>query len=630
MINKLTKDTNISISLGSPYVPADPGQPYIPPHTVVIVTSDWVLVDAEATQYVKVPASEYQQGSGDGGEIPIYSDANSDVGYGGMPSYYLVPLYPPYGGHYEYQTVYRYEWSFGQPYIPPTPAQPAVGSQVLQDMNIGWNAGAVSIAQLEGNGGFKFKASNTAAGIVAGICDTQNQPAYPTIAFGFEFANGIAYVVERGQRRLCVGPYALADVWGVFRSNGLGVYTYNGATVYVGTELFTDPAVLGVCMYAGGDYVFDPQPASIATSVAALQPLTGIGGRAYAQSEALLQPLISEGRVGVRSEVSLQPLEGLGADRAYAAAAAAMYPLKGSATGGFPKPAYSFSAASLSFMTAGGHGLTGEVGQSLTFLPLPVAIASDHEYGFSATSMAPLRTRASAFEGNAKASLGSVVAAHTWMTSPTVLSVTFSAGASIATLISSDLCFDADLYSAVEASVDMALSAVLGATMNSAVLAGFGVPIFDSESVTYVVDDRTQTTRYEGYGFNSFAKFDGHYFGLRTDGIYLLEGDTDSGEPIRASINFGSQSMGNDRLKGVSNCYLGVSSTDKLFLKVTTDTQEYVYVARSFSEQLKQQRVDIGRGLRANYFTFELYNQDGCDLELASVEFVVATTNRRI
>ena len=42
------------------------------------------------------------------------------------------------------------------------------------------------------------------------------------------------------------------------------------------------------------------------------------------------------------------------------------------------------------------------------------------------------------------------------------------------------------------------------------------------------------------------------------------------------------------------------------------------------------QRVDTGLGLKANYFTFELFNNNGCDFNLDSVEFKSVTLKRRI
>jgi len=112
--------------------------------------------------------------------------------------------------------------------------------------------------------------------------------------------------------------------------------------------------------------------------------------------------------------------------------------------------------------------------------------------------------------------------------------------------------------------------------------------------------------------------------------VYLLEGDTDSGNAIQAMLSFGKQDFGTSAFKHISNAYIGVSSTGKLVLRVIAEGESYDYVARASDERLRTQRFDTGRGLRVNQLEFELYNQDGDNFELASVEFAVLPVKRRI
>lgn len=137
-------------------------------------------------------------------------------------------------------------------------------------------------------------------------------------------------------------------------------------------------------------------------------------------------------------------------------------------------------------------------------------------------------------------------------------------------------------------------------------------------------------SRYENYPYDSFAKINGRYYGCAADGIYELDGETDNEAPIQAMVSFGKQDCGTSALKRVSNIYVGTSSGGKLFVKVLVEGEEYLYQARDGSEELQVQRFDLGRGLRANYLEFELYNADGDDFELASVEFVAVPLSRRI
>lgn len=157
------------------------------------------------------------------------------------------------------------------------------------------------------------------------------------------------------------------------------------------------------------------------------------------------------------------------------------------------------------------------------------------------------------------------------------------------------------------------------------------VPALDSDAAVWVVNTQTRaSSRYENYGFESFALIDGRYYGCRSDGIYALDGETDAGQPVQAMVSFGKQDFGTSALKRVTNIYVGTSSGGKLFVKVLVEGEEYLYQARDGAEELQVQRFDLGRGLRANYLEFELYNADGDDFDLTSVEFAAVPLSRRI
>ena len=119
-------------------------------------------------------------------------------------------------------------------------------------------------------------------------------------------------------------------------------------------------------------------------------------------------------------------------------------------------------------------------------------------------------------------------------------------------------------------------------------------------------------------------------FGARSDGLYLMEGDTDAGVPIRASLAFGSTDFKTRHLKRPEHAYIGVASSGTMYLKVIVQGKEYVYAARRSDDYMAVQRIDIGRGIRASYLAFELYNSDGCDFELNTVSFYAAELTRSI
>ncbi|MFC4923577.1 hypothetical protein [Delftia deserti] len=138
------------------------------------------------------------------------------------------------------------------------------------------------------------------------------------------------------------------------------------------------------------------------------------------------------------------------------------------------------------------------------------------------------------------------------------------------------------------------------------------------------------SSAYEGYPFNSFARIGGRYFGATADGIYELEGNDDAGQPIAAHANLGQRNFGSNRLKAWPTAYLGVSSRGHMVVRVTTERETYTYRARSSGRDMQTQRVDFGRGLRANYITLELMNECGADFDLDGIEFTVVELGRRI
>lgn len=150
------------------------------------------------------------------------------------------------------------------------------------------------------------------------------------------------------------------------------------------------------------------------------------------------------------------------------------------------------------------------------------------------------------------------------------------------------------------------------------------------DTQTWVVNTASQaSTRYDSYGFNSFAAFGGKHFGARADGVYLLEGADDAGWPIASGVALGMHDFGTQALKHIDAVYAGVSSTGTLFLKVGDGTKFYTYRARRKDDRMKVQRFDLGRGLRTNYFTFDLTSEADA-FELDSVTFNVLASQRRI
>lgn len=135
------------------------------------------------------------------------------------------------------------------------------------------------------------------------------------------------------------------------------------------------------------------------------------------------------------------------------------------------------------------------------------------------------------------------------------------------------------------------------------------------------------STTFSNFEFDSFCVgVDGSVYAIKSDGLYKLEGNTDNGVAIDALVEFGRLDFGTSRLKHGYVAYIGGTAEYKLKLGVN----DYEYEARSASANEAVARVDIGKGLRVNYFELSLSNQNGASFAVDSIEFGPATTGRKI
>ena len=255
-------------------------------------------------------------------------------------------------------------------------------------------------------------------------------------------------------------------------------------------------------------------------------------------------------------------------------------------------------------------------------------------YGASAASMLSLEGYSHAYEGRLNGTLWPEATVMNQLTGSNEMYVVIDNTLDVISITAVQVLREGDVLSSATVGSTTEAQAVLNALMQTTVFAGFGVPTFDTEQnecSIWVVNTETEaTTRYENFDFNSYAVLDGRYFGCKTDGLYLLEGDADGVTPIRASIDFGKDNFGSAQLKSCPYAYLGISSSGVMYLKLTVEGSEYIYKARDYNTEMQVQRVDLGKGVRANYLRFELYNGDGCDFELDSANFNVVELSRRI
>lgn len=168
---------------------------------------------------------------------------------------------------------------------------------------------------------------------------------------------------------------------------------------------------------------------------------------------------------------------------------------------------------------------------------------------------------------------------------------------------------------------------------------GFSISlrIGDDLYLAWVVNTETRAaSTYVGYPFNSFCEFEGRYYGAAEDGIYHLDGDDDAGDDIHARIRLGMSNLGIAREKRIPALYLAYRADGRLVLKaVVTDIdgsrEEWWYgLTPRGAGDVREGRIQLGRGLKAVMWDFEIANLDGADFELADLKFLPMILDRRV
>lgn len=147
--------------------------------------------------------------------------------------------------------------------------------------------------------------------------------------------------------------------------------------------------------------------------------------------------------------------------------------------------------------------------------------------------------------------------------------------------------------------------------------------------VTWAMNTRNAAvSEYTQYSYTSFARRGTRYLGTSDTGLYVLDGDTDAGQPIIAHLRSGLLQMNGSKFAGFKAVYLGMHGTGETLFRVVAGTGE-TYTYRVVIQNMQSTKVRMGKGLRARYFAFELESL-GPDFDLDTVEFIPLTAQRRV
>ena len=602
--NTLLKDLKTITVVGQEQSPATPYRPAVPARIV------WTTQTICQWQTPRSPGP----GQGPGYWVPGPSVAfgNGQVGNRGT----WVSTAPPTSE----QKIWVCSTNSYPTYIPAQPAIPSKPDTTVKtsrtetSYNLGWNAGARSAGVFTGNATVAFNVRRSVVGVICGMrLDGSVLDGYSgkTIDHAFYLARGQARVMQKGVMGVYVGVYDDVTRFKIERSGSSVLYYMGLSMVHSEPAACTNSGWLEAALYSAADEVFDPVIAQVSPP-----DLTEQSGEINA---------------------FFQPLELTAADRDYAAITVTFRPLSVAAESGALAPSFSVLDIVFAPLSSTLQSETGEIGQVEAVFPPMQVLAADHPYGEMFVSMAPLAGDVSALEGNGNAMLHSSATLDIAMSPVSLLFVTMSSAGTISSAWVEDVLIPASLMSSASMASVFATNALMDAVLASVATSGAvlgvstsGAGGTDDGSQTWVVNlDSTGSTTYTNYGFNSFAHIDGRDYGANEMGIFALEGDTDVGMPIRARLSLGKLDFDSSQRKVISEAFVGISALGNVFIKVIANGEAYVYQTQRFDANLQQQRVKFGRGLNANYLELEIYNEEGADFEIDTVEFLVADLNRK-
>lgn len=138
-------------------------------------------------------------------------------------------------------------------------------------------------------------------------------------------------------------------------------------------------------------------------------------------------------------------------------------------------------------------------------------------------------------------------------------------------------------------------------------------------------------TEYVNYEFNSFARFHGATLAANENGLYLLTGSDDAGTAIDAIVEYGDLDFGTSLYKRVIAAYIGYQNDGDLVLTVNTDTDRFKYRLPHIGKTaFHTNKMNLAKGIRSRYWRFGMYNVDGADFTLDTLEAVPVILTRRI
>lgn len=191
------------------------------------------------------------------------------------------------------------------------------------------------------------------------------------------------------------------------------------------------------------------------------------------------------------------------------------------------------------------------------------------------------------------------------------------------------LVINLDAYEAIAVGGEISLSSIIQLAISERMAISGSSSVARREALQYAVNATTGAlSTYQNFGFKQFATVAGETYAITDNGLFRLTGDTDNGDLLNASIDFGASDFGTSQLKRVSSVYAGVATDGEAYIRVTADEgQELVY--RAITEH-NESRVKTAKGLAARHWRVRLELTDASYADLDNLEIEIGVSQRRL
>lgn len=260
----------------------------------------------------------------------------------------------------------------------------------------GWDSGAISVAQLKGNGGYTWQVGQS-IGIVCGLNNNETGPHYQDVNYGFYVEDSRTRIVESGEFKTNFEYFNKeTTVFKIERLDTLVYYYLDDTLIYTSLIPSSGVVFLDCSMYHYDDAIYDAEIYYLDDTVTDLninlKPLAAFGietGEELTHIDIEISALTCEAEQTIinEAEIDLCPIIAFGSESDVNIISAELLPLV--ASGEDLVPSYNEINISLESLVAIGWESKARPESDIEIEPL-MAFGSDVDANLSAIDLEPL------------------------------------------------------------------------------------------------------------------------------------------------------------------------------------------------------------------------------------------------